>query len=958
MLDANDDRPARKAIRLFLRYATAKEKDELRELIKSANNGEQMNFESIMNKIIKDLYPSYLKSLYDIKGRCIWGAPFDFEYKLEDFDHDRRILLSGKLKDISERTSNKTARERLNALSEYIGSESILGNIPEPVKKMFENFYDHNPEGWLFNNITQVAHTNSVIFSLEDSVVIRQAVRYILRCQLEKCKQKSEAVFNLIKKFDGVYDREFRTKGMLTFSDQPLILRNSDEAGTFHLTSSETMNMEERLDATINHYLFDEFQDTSNDQWYIFSNLIDEILSSRDDRFRSFFCVGDIKQSIYQWRGGDPYLFEKVIRETREKSADLDYDPQTELFKSFRSSQDILDPVNITFSPGPAPQEFNAALKRLKFTEHISEKVNTPGFTAVINIADVDSDDLIASQAEVISRVLSEILPFDRPEKLTVGVLMLTNDKCVALAEKLKEINGNLPISVDGCLQLKTSMAFSVLRELIKLSEHPSDQAARGVLSMLSGSVATGYKRITPEDIAKKLGLETTDDFGYDELSAQLRKDIFQKGLSGFIQRFLDAFGNEFSNFDYDRIEAARTLAENFSGTPEEFIHAVDTWYELKDQSVESTVQFMTIHKSKGLGFDIVFLPDMSSKPYSSFNSLESAHPMEIKDGRRWINFFPNAAVCRLVPELIAHQELMDGERLFEECCKFYVAMTRAKRAMYIFSDAGPKDAEPKDKQKSIHFQHVMCQKLVSNGKHAPAERLNKILDECGKFPSGSLIYASGNENWFISDGVFQQVPEPEPEVQQITIHPSTKQRTLASHQDDESFKIIPELRFASRSASNTGTVLHGLFEEIEYITPEFDTHKFLDGREIEPEISEIFIKSLAEESDLVHALARPDRNHILWRERRFLVRLDSGKTVPGAFDRVTIYLDGSGRMERAEILDYKSDNVASMQEIISRHSGQMKLYRECLSKMTGIPQEKIRLFLAALRIGKIAEVE
>ena len=137
-----------------------------------------------------------------------------------------------------------------------------------------------------------------------------------------------------------------------------------------------------------------------------------------------------------------------------------------------------------------------------------------------------------------------------------------------------------------------------------------------------------------------------------------------------------------------------------------------------------------------------------------------------------------------------------------------------------------------------------------------------------------------------------------------------------------------------------------------------FDTHKFLDGREIEPEISEIFIKSLAEESDLVHALARPDRNHILWRERRFLVRLDSGKTVPGAFDRVTIYLDGSGRMERAEILDYKSDNVASMQEIISRHSGQMKLYRECLSKMTGIPQEKIRLFLAALRIGKIAEVE
>ena len=160
---------------------------------------------------------------------------------------------------------------------------------------------------------------------------------------------------------------------MLTFADQPLILRNSDEAGTFHLSSSETMNMEERLDAVINHYLFDEFQDTSHDQWYIFSNLVDEILSTRDDRFRSFFCVGDIKQSIYQWRGGDPYLFEKVISDTREKSADLGYDPKSELFKSFRSSQDILDPVNITFSmKAAAPQTFNKALERMKFTLVIS----------------------------------------------------------------------------------------------------------------------------------------------------------------------------------------------------------------------------------------------------------------------------------------------------------------------------------------------------------------------------------------------------------------------------------------------------------------------------------------------------------------------------------------------------------------------------------------------------------
>ena len=958
MFDEYDERPTRKVVRKFLREASAEEKDELRELIKSANSDEQINFESSMCKIIADMHSPYLKNLHDVKGAGIWGVPFDFEKKLEKYDRNSLLLLSGKVQDIVQNKLDGSASEKFGKLSNYLLPENIDGNLPEEVNYILKSFNTKNEEGWLFEKVTSITYTKTIVFSGEDAEVIRQAVRCILRCRLEKCRKKSAAEFAIIKKYEEIYDSELRQKGIIKFDDQPLILRSSDEADTFHLTSSETMNMEERLDAVINHYLFDEFQDTSHDQWYIFSNLVDEILSSRDDRFRSFFCVGDIKQSIYQWRGGDPYLFEQVIEETRQKSKDLGYDPQSELVKSFRSSQDILDSVNIIFSPGADPKAFDNALKRLRFKAHESAKKNTPGFTAVIDVSLVDSDQLLENQAQIISRVLKEISPFDRPDKMTVGVLMQENKKIEQLAEKLKEVDGNLPISIDGCLQVKTSMAFTVLSKLIVLSEHPSDAAARGLFSMLAGSAGTGFQSITPADIAEKMGFETADDFDCSKLSVLIKKDIFEHGLCGFIQHYLDAFGDGFSNFDYERIDAARNLAESFSGTPEEFIRAVDVWCKQKDQSVESTVQFMTIHKAKGLGFDIVFLPDMASRPYTSYNSLQTAHPSEIKDGTRWVNHFPAAEIYRLVPEMIAHHNVMDEERLFEECCKFYVAVTRAKRAMYIFADSGNNAKASKDgKKNDIHFQHVMCRKLIANGKNAPAERLNNIFDEL-TIPADALIYASGNENWFVIAQEYQPIPVPEFENRQLRICPSSKQRTLASHQDEDAFKTVPELRFSSRSASNTGTVLHGLFEEIEYITPDFSAQEFLAGREIEPDISEIFIKSLAEDGELFSALAKPACEHILWRERRFLVKVDSGNTVPGAFDRVTIYLDGSGRMERAEILDYKSDNVSSTQEIISRHSGQMKLYRECLSKMTGIPQEKIKLYLAALRIGKIAEVE
>ena len=294
-----------------------------------------------------------------------------------------------------------------------------------------------------------------------------------------------------------------------------------------------------------------------------------------------------------------------------------------------------------------------------------------------------------------------------------------------------------------------------------------------------------------------------------------------------------------------------------------------------------------------------------------------------------------------MIPELSKHRKLKNRERVFEECCKFYVAMTRAKRAMYIFTETDKVNASPED----ITFEEMMTQVLAAN--YTNTEEVERPY---------KLLYSTGTENWY-------DLLKADPEISPKEIQPETtpvfiktkRKRFLASHQ--HKFHVVPEYRFSAGKAAAAGTVLHDLFEKIDYIDNNFSSVELLDRENIsDDEIKELFITATAESSELRSALKKPAEPHILWKERRFLLKGDNGELIPGAFDRVVITLDDAGNMSKAEILDYKSDNVKTAKELTDRHRAQLELYRSCLSRMTGIPQENITIKLAALRMGKRIE--
>ena len=156
---------------------------------------------------------------------------------------------------------------------------------------------------WEFT-YNQQTYQPSPEFSQKLARILRHCVAQELAIKLA-CTQGIHGLLSAVEERD---DAQVRRAGRLTFSDLPVLL--APRTGQPILGVGQ-LNLEYRLDGAFDHWLLDEFQDTSTVQWHVVENLIDEVAQDPDGS-RTFFCVGDQKQSIYQWRGGDPQLVDRV----------------------------------------------------------------------------------------------------------------------------------------------------------------------------------------------------------------------------------------------------------------------------------------------------------------------------------------------------------------------------------------------------------------------------------------------------------------------------------------------------------------------------------------------------------------------------------------------------------------------------------------------------------------------
>jgi len=726
-------------------------------------------------------------------------------------------------------------------------------------------------------------------------------LRHMLAIELRGALRRTAGIHRLLDLFEVHYDALMRRSGSMTFADAQYLLteanrysngaclsRMANEAGRLYI--------DYRLDCRLDHWLLDEFQDTSDLQWAVLRNLVDEILQDSSSA-RSFFYVGDVKQAIYGWRGGNPHLFGEILSDYGARIHEMP------LATSYRSAPAIIDTVNALFDALPERLP-PAVMEQWQRTWHLHDCAphlrDTDGFATIVEPQCPEgkkkptADDRYAT----VAALLQEIDPVRRG--LETAILVRTNKTGRELVDLLRHTCPDIPVTHEGKATLRESALVELFLSLLAFAAHPGDTLASRHIRM---SPLRGY-------LAEK---------GLDEpaLALQLLTEIHTLGFADFVRTWsrrldaqhpLDAYGKHCLD---NLVEAAVQFDRSSERDPDAFRRFVDS-HALPATPTPDAVRVMTIHQSKGLGFDIVILPELGGDDITR-DTRRTMLLDRAPDTRRpdWALALPGRLVANADTTLSGALERADAQSCFENLCVLYVAATRAKRGLYaVTSYAGP-TAKSFTSSEFVKAQLSDHEEDITIADHAAIQ-----------------LYARGRRDWYTEHAISDRRTEPEPApVATLTpaLHPL--QRLEPSAGDTTPRRAAWLFSETAREVLQFGSAIHGLFEQIEWIGDADIESVIADWQvasDAAPHVAADAItqfRKAVTQPEVRTALAQPDAPTRLWREKRFHF-VKEGRLVSGVFDRVAITIENN-RPAAATILDYKSDQVESDADIaiaVDRH--------------------------------------
>ncbi|HSP43338.1 MAG TPA: UvrD-helicase domain-containing protein, partial [Luteolibacter sp.] len=672
-----------------------------------------------------------------------------------------------------------------------------------------------------------------------------------------------------------------RRNGMLQFNDVKLLMGEwaRDEDARLRREAVDF-----RLDAHHDHWLLDEFQDTSRADWTGLLPLIDEAATGEDG---SMFIVGDRKQAIYGWRGGDVRLFDEVIE---RYGGDLKIEPME---VSWRSCPEVLELVNLVCGDEETMAElFGMASRRWTedWREHVSAKPLTVeskrGEARVEVVGDWEA------RLERMAEILTEIGVGKR--HMTCGVLLRDNESVKETADFLRTRHFDV-IEEGRRLPAEDNPLGVVVHQLLKWLADPNDNFAREVIEMSPVAAV----------------LRATCGESWPAMWETLTRRISGEGHAKAIGALIDPLWPSWSDFGRrragDLMGALADLDARGVVSPAE---AAD-WIarlEIAQSPGEAAVQVMTIHKSKGLGFDVVLLPEIPDTP------LPQTQRFDIAEGPDWIAETPPKWARDVIPELREAEERWAADQRYEGFCMLYVALTRAKRGLYALLDVPAEKADPL--------------------KPALANWLARSMD-AGAEPG--VVFQAGLPDWS------QSIPEIEGEPPRAEI--ATLGKAIAKRRRATPSGAKSKDRRIARSAGGMrfGSAVHALMEQVGWIDeakpsfPADDAGRAVASLLANPYQTEIFRRS--------------GRDIILRREQPIDCVMD-GILLSGIIDRLHLHRDSTGSVTLVEIIDFKTDAVNSPDELTERYSGQMDAYRSALQKIH--PGARIECLLLSVPLGAL----
>lgn len=783
----------------------------------------------------------------------------------------------------------------------------------------------------------------------------------LLRRELLARAHRTAGLAAFLERYEQRYQRQVRGQGHLSFADIPRLIRQRAED---EQTRWPQEDLWFRLDGRFDHWMLDEFQDTSYQQWRVTQRLVDEVIQDQEGD-RSFFAVGDIKQSIYVWRNAEPRLFNELKRlRPVEKGRPGGIHVST-LAKSYRSAQPVLDAVNAVFADTAALEALlPGSTREWEFTAHQAANRELTGGVRFYSTltedknAGKDEEDTEGGAAaggtsaqRAVAALIREINPLARG--LSCAVLVRSNDKASTMTAALRALTG-MKVVTDSKIHPVTDNAVTLaFLSLLQLAAHPADTLALEHLRMTPLGALLGGTR----EALWRAGVDCA-------------RTLFEKGFAAWVLALLDTMTEKGLALDAFHQRRVEHLLDFAGGFDEEGNRDIDLFIKgARDCTVSQTgagesIQVMTTHKSKGLEFDVVILPDLSGDAMDLVKKRTWLVKRERGD-TQWVLQSPEKTYVP-VDEVLSDEARESREKQsFESLCRLYVAMTRAKRGLYFI--AGPPPAKPTALKEELFLRRRLCGQAGGSGGVEVTVSGEPLR----------LEWETGDAGWFLAS----KAPQPVVEALAVTVsegralgdlihqnQPSQRRRTPSG---EESFKVPGRVLFSpGRDAGrHLGTRVHELMAEVAWWQPgqplepllqHWQARGLLVPGELISEQALALVRPLLESAVGQETLCQPGPDAVLWREKPFDF-IDSGDWVSGVFDRVVLERDAAGRFVRGQILDFKTDETAddaALQEKAAGYAPQLALYRRAVARLTGLAETEIRTSLVFLRALRVVAVE
>lgn len=415
-------------------------------------------------------------------------------------------------------------------------------------------------------------------------------------------------VFGLVADISRKLKEYKEENNLMLLADAPKFLNGV-------IQDSDTPFIYEKVGSFYKNYLIDEFQDTSAMQW---KNFLPLLINSMDQGY-SNLVVGDVKQAIYRWRGGDL----KLLQEEVEKHIGKNRTDIQVLNSNYRSSRNIVNFNNVFFAAAstliaietghPISSEAYGDVGQNTFRED-------DGFVRVKFLDDLDENSWRDQALELIPTYLEELQTMGVGLK-DIAILVRRNDEGQQIVSHLLgyknsaqanpafkyDVVSNESLRIDGASTV--NLLLAAMRYLL----NPDDVIARAELGFEFARQQEPDRPLTEVfAVANQLFFESNLPPSFAREKASLKKLPLFELTETLIEIF--KLGEQVGELAY--LQAFQNLVLEFYSRERNDLGAFLEWWEINKhkKSIQvsgevDAVQILTIHKAKGLQFKYVIIP-------------------------------------------------------------------------------------------------------------------------------------------------------------------------------------------------------------------------------------------------------------------------------------------------------------------------------------------------------------